>query len=266
MRVAACSIAPVKGLRIQRVRHIDIDPGGLRGDRVFHVIDDRSRMFNGKRSGALQEVTALLVEPAQLTLSFTGGARVSGAVRTGPPLEAEFFSRSRLVLPVEGPFSAALSDHVGVPLRLVVAADGTSAVDRGPWGAVTLVSQASLAALAALAGGELDARRFRMSIEVSGAEVFEEDRWVGRDLRVGGAVIRPEGHVGRCVVTSRDPDTGRVDVPTLDLLRSLRRGDATTEPLALGIHAAVVSPGAVAVGDTVQIADIDADSDRASGR
>jgi len=212
-------------------------------------------MFNGKRHGALHEVTALLDEPAHLTLCFPDGSRVCGAVQTGAPIEAEFFSRRRTVLPVEGPFSAALSDHVRVPLRLVVAADGTSAVDRGQQGAVTLVSQASLASLAALAGGDIDSRRFRMSIEVSGAAAFEEDRWIGRELRVGGAVIRPEGHVGRCVVTSRDPESGRMDVPTLDLLRTLRHGADTTEPLALGIHATVVSPGAVAVGDAVQIDD-----------
>ena len=69
--------------------------------------------------------------------------------------------------------------------------------------------------------------------------------------RVGGATVRFAGHVGRCLITSRDPDTGQVDVPTLDILERYRSGLGTTEPLPFGIYGQVLEPGKVRVGDKV---------------
>jgi len=61
------------------------------------------------------------------------------------------------------------------------------------------------------------------------------------------------GHVERCLVTGRDPDTGVSDLDTLDLLRSYRGGLATSEPLACGIYGQVIEPGAVQLGDAVTL-------------
>jgi uncharacterized protein YcbX len=57
--------------------------------------------------------------------------------------------------------------------------------------------------------------------------------------------------VGRCLITSRDPDTGVVDLPTLDILRDYRRDLDTTEPLPFGIYGRVLAPGTIRVGDAV---------------
>ena len=54
-------------------------------------------------------------------------------------------------------------------------------------------------------------------------------------------------------MTTLDPDSGEVDLPTLDLLRELRAGVETSEPLAIGVHCAVIEPGEVAVGDPVEV-------------
>ncbi len=92
-----------------------------------------------------------------------------------------------------------------------------------------------------------------MTIELDGAEAFAEDGWIDRELSVGDARIKPFGHVGRCNVTTLDPDAGVPDLPTLDLLRGLRGEAATTEPLALGVHCAVIAPGEVSVGDELRV-------------
>ncbi len=266
LSVAALSMTPVKGLRIARRERVQIDRAGLRGDRRLFIVDDRARMVNGKHHGELNEIAAELDEDERLTLSLPDGQQLSGPLVLGEELEIAFRTKARRARLLNGPFSAALSEHVGVPLRLVEPSDGSSALDRGPAGAVTLISGASLAELSALAGADLDARRFRMSIELAGAEPFEEEQWLGRELRVGEAILRPLGHVGRCLVTSRDPDTGVVDVPTLDLLRELRGDAATTEPLALGVHAAVLVPGAAAIGDAVEMLDTARHADRPGRR
>jgi uncharacterized protein len=257
--VSAIATTPVKGLRIDQRPEGVVEQGGLRGDRRFYLVDDRGRMVNGKHSGALNEVRATLEEQEGerriLTLTFPDGAVVSGETQQlGQELQTRFFSRPRQARLIEGPFSAALSEHVGESLRLVVAADGSSAVDRGAQGALSVISRASLAALAREGDVKgVDGRRFRMSIELEGARAFEEDEWMGREVRIGRARVAVSGHVGRCIVTSRHPETGVVDLPTLDLLRTMRVGAVTTEPLALGVFSSVLEGGPVKVGDGVEL-------------
>jgi uncharacterized protein YcbX len=191
----------------------------------------------------------------RLELEFPDGHVVAGAVELGEAVATQFFSREAPARLVLGDWSEAITAYLGAPLRLVEA-DEHGAVDRGARGAVTIVSRASLDRLAdegALDG--LDARRFRMLIEVDGVAAHAEDAWVGRVLDVGGARVRPRGHVGRCLITSRDPDTGVIDTSTLDLLRGYRGETHTTEPLPFGVYGEVVRPGTVSVGDPVALAE-----------
>jgi uncharacterized protein YcbX len=259
LRVSGLSLAPVKGLRIRRPERAVLSEDGLAGDRQLFLVDARGRMLNAKHHGELQQVVAAIdgapPGPRTLTLGLPDGSTLSEELRLGEQVAVSFFSRPREARVVNGGFAGALSALVGEPVRVVAFSDGRPAVDRGRQGAVTVVSLASVEALAELSfAADLDSRRFRMSVEIAGAEPFAEDGWLGSDVRIGAsAVIRPKGNVGRCLVTSRDPDTGEIDVPTLDLLRSLRGSAPTTEPLALGIYAAVVRGGEVAVGDEVSV-------------
>ena len=255
MRVTALYSTPVKGLRVTARSRVTLERGGVRGDRRFYLVDERGRMVNGKQLGVLNEMTATLDEAGILTLSLPGGERIAGAVEPGELVATTFFSKPREAQAMRGPFSAALSDAAGRSLRLVAPSDGSTAVDRGEQGGVSLMSRASLARVAEFAdAAELDARRFRMSIELDGVAPFAEDGWVGRELVVADARLSIHGHVGRCLVTSRDPESGEVDLPTLDILRSLRGPAATTEPLAFGVYGEVLRPGDVAVGDRVDVA------------
>jgi uncharacterized protein YcbX len=101
--------------------------------------------------------------------------------------------------------------------------------------------------------GPVDGRRFRMLVEVDGVGPHEEDTWMNRRVRVGAALVAVRGHIGRCLVTSRDPDSGEITLPTLDLLGNYRREIDSTEPLPFGIHAEVLEPGPVRVGDLVAV-------------
>ncbi len=250
--VTALAITPVKGLRICAREQVMLERTGVRENRRFYLIDERARMVNGKRIGILSAVRADFDEDAdRLTMCFPDGTRVSATVQLGEALETRFFSRRPLARLVTGPWSQALSEYTGTQLRLVQADPAEGGVDRGLAGTVSLISAASVARLEAVAGGrEVDSRRFRMLIEVCGPEAHEEDQWVGRTMRVGGARVAFRGHVGRCLVTSQSPDTGVVDLPTLELL-SYRRGAATSEPLAFGVFGEVLEPGSVRIGDSV---------------
>jgi uncharacterized protein len=256
IRVTALSTTPVKGLRITARERLRLERTGARGDRAFYLIDTRGRMINGKHSGALNGIVAELDDNGELALTFPDGRVVSGTPEPGAEVKTSFHSRPRAARLIGGPFSQAISRHTGEALRLVRAANGAPAVDRGARGAVTLISRASLNRLAEVAGEpSVDARRFRMTVEIDGVAPFAEDAWIGRPVTIGDALVRPRGHVGRCIVTSRHPVSGAVDLPTLDLLRSFRSGAPTSEPLAFGVYGEVVRAGIVELGDEVVLAD-----------
>jgi uncharacterized protein YcbX len=247
--ITALYTAAIKGTRLLSVPQVQLDERGAAGDRKFFVADTRDRMRNGKQIGRLQAIVATYTPP-RLRLEFPDGSSVEDDVELGEPVLTRFFSHEVTGRVVIGPWSEALSDFCGEPLRLL---ESGSAVDRGAKGPVSLISRGSLRRIGEQAGtGPLDARRFRMLIEVDGVAPHAEDTWLARRLQVGDAVLRFDGHVGRCLVTGRDPETGEATAPTLDLLRAYRSELPTTEPLPFGIYGRVLRPGAVRVGDTLE--------------
>jgi uncharacterized protein YcbX len=251
-RVARISIAPVKALHVVNPDEVELGHGGVAGDRRFWLVDAAGRLVNDKRYPQLLRVHADWDEAGRrLGLEFPDGRCVEGIVELGGPVEATMYERPHPSRAVVGPWEEALSEYAGVPLTLLWSEGG--AVDRGVGGgAVTVVSRGSLERLREEAGADdpVDGRRFRMLFEIDGVEPHEEDEWIGRRVSIGGAVVAPVGDVGRCAVTTKNPDTGEVDLDTLGTLAAYRR-EGRTEPLPFGVHAAVVQPGRVRVGDAV---------------
>jgi uncharacterized protein YcbX len=225
----------------------------VRENRRFYLIDARDRMINSKLVGELQQVVADYSEAERtLRLELPDGRVVDDEIRLGDQVTTKFFSQTAQGHIVEGPWSPALTECFGRTLRLVEVGDRATAVDRGPTGAVSLISKASLARIARAGGKDsIDSRRFRMLVEIDGVSAHAEDAWVGRAVRIGETIVAFGGHVGRCLITSRDPDSGQVDLPTLDLLGDYRSGLDHTEPLPFGIYGRVLEPGAIRVGDDV---------------
>lgn len=252
--VVGLAFTPVKATRLHSVDRLELGPDGVCENRRFYVVDDRDRMINGKIAGELQTVIADYSHAdRRLKLLLPDGEVVEGEVQLGSELDTRFFSVQRTARLVEGPWSEALSQVAGRSLRLVEPCSPGGGVDRGAGGAVSLISRASLERLAEVGGVEpLDSRRFRMLVEIDGVSAHAEDRWVENgSVRIGGAVVAFSGHVGRCLITSRDPDTGVVDMPTLDLLGGYRSAVESTEPLPFGVWGQVIEPGTVQVGDEV---------------
>jgi uncharacterized protein YcbX len=257
-RVARIRLAPVKSLHLVDADEVQLDSGGIRGDRRFFLLDEQGRRYNGKRDERLVQITPAWDEVSRrLTLTFPDGSIVDGIVELGEPVDAGALPAGVRATTVIGPWAAAIETFVGEPLRLLWADDGlTDRWDIG--GDVSLVSQASLARLAAEAaadaGGlgdvEVDDGRFRMTFLLDGLREHEEDGWIGRHVRIGAATVEVKGDVGRCVVTTRDPDTGEHDLSTLRLLGRYRR-DGVTEPLPFGVYGRVVDAGRVRTGDAV---------------
>jgi uncharacterized protein YcbX len=245
----------VKGLRVIARDALTLTAAGEPDNRRFYLVDERGWVVNGKHVGELATAIADYDHPDRvLTLTFADGEVVSGTVAHGEPFATRFFSRQVPARPLVGPWSDALSAKFGRALRVV---EGVSraGVDRGRGGGVSLISRASLEGLAREAGEEsVDARRFRMLVEIDGVDAHAEDAWIGVRVRIGAALVRVAGHVGRCSITSRHPESAVVDLATLDILRRYRSGLDTTEPLPFGVYGKVLEGGRVAVGDAVELA------------
>jgi uncharacterized protein YcbX len=250
--VSRLQIAPVKGIALSDVQRITVGRTGAVGDRRFFLIDERDRKVNGKVLGVLQTVAGSFSEDdGILSLQMPDGELVRAPVEVDGSVAEMPQGGFRIGRIVAGPWAAALSKLCGCQLRLVMT---QSAVDRGTKGAVSLISRGSVRRLSEQAGvDDVDSRRFRMLIEIDGVAAHAEDAWVGSELRIGDTLLRFEGHVGRCLVTCRDPDTGELTLPTLDLLRSYRGELDTTEPLPFGIYGRVLAGGVISVGDPVSI-------------
>ena len=223
--VARISIAPVKALGLTHPASVELTRGGVRGDRRFWLVDEDGRLYNNKRDGPLVRVRpAWDEETRELALTFPDGKVVAGAVELGEPVAIELYGRPHRSRSVVGPWEEAISECAGRRLRLLWSEE--HATDRGTTGGVvSLVSRASLERLREEAGSDrpVDGRRFRMLLELDGVPANAEDDWIGRRVSVGAAEIVVNGDVGRCVVTSHDPDTGVTDLDTLGTLARYRR-------------------------------------------
>ena len=255
MHVESIAVTPVKGLGLNHPVSVALTETGVLGDRRYAMVDARGGVANGKRLGPLVRVHASFADdPETLLLHLPDGTSVGGPVELGGPVDSVFYGRTRLARLVIGDYAEVLSEMAGEPLRLVRLPEG-GAIDRVGAGAVSVQSTASLTALGREAGvgGPLDGRRFRMTFTLSGAQEHEEDTWIGQHVRIGDAVIVPEGHIGRCLVTGQHPDTGVPDLDTLKAIARYRGELPTTERLPFGVHARVLVPGRVAVGDRAAI-------------
>jgi uncharacterized protein YcbX len=255
-RIAWIFVAPVKGMALEQRRDVQLESFGVRENRRFHVIGEGGRLLNGKQLGELLQIAVSWNEEnGTLGFRFPDGGVAEGVVELGEKVTTNFYGRDVEGRLVVGPWSEALTEFVGRDLRLVQPAEAGGALDRGRAG-VTILSTGSLEAMRAAGrvAEPIDPRRFRMLFGVEGVDPHEEDEWVGARVRVGEAVVAVCGNVGRCIVTSRHPETGIRNLPTLDLLAEYRDGVETTEPLPFGVWAQVELPGRVALGDPVEIA------------
>ncbi|QDC08213.1 MOSC domain-containing protein [Oceanicola sp. D3] len=130
------------------------------------------------------------------------------------------------------------------PARLV-ALPGRGFTDSA-FASVTLFSMASHRAVEEALGQEITPLRWRGNLWVEGLEAWEEFEWIGREFKVGEAVLRGVERTQRCPMTMTNPETGERDVPTVKTLAS-RFGHKD-----FSIRCEVLKGGRIAEGAEVQ--------------
>jgi uncharacterized protein YcbX len=193
------TVYPVKGLGAQDREVSRIRPGGtLAYDREFALLDEDGTVCNGKQIETVHAVeTAFDAE----------SGRLDAATADRP---AETFDLTT----EEGRARAGEWFSDVFDMTLTIDRDSeVGHVDRQSMGP-SVISTATLETVASWFEDmtvESARRRLRANIEVGGVPAFWEDRFVGADapaFRAGDVRIEGVTPCGRCVVPSRDPETG----------------------------------------------------------
>lgn len=250
--VTRLSITPVKGLMLHHPDSIDLTSQGAVGDRMFYLLDDTGRLQSCTRNRGLYGLKAAYDRETRcLEVSRGDEVLLDGTIEPATPVDTDMWGLRTIKSDVvaDPAWSTFFSDVVGRRVHLVQARE--SAYDVHP---ATLLGAGSVSELARRAGlSDVDARRFRMLIEFTGGDPHIEDSWEGKLLQVGDALLRGGGPVQRCAATTRNPDSGSVDLKTLRLIMGYRGRQGSVFGLGanFGVYAEVVEPGTISVGDAL---------------
>jgi uncharacterized protein YcbX len=258
--VAALYRYPGKGFTPEECDTLTVlDDGRIAGDRVLGIRFADSAATDDAWSKKT-EMVALMNTPglARLHLTFEEAARRlrlswASTVFVDAVLNEE--GRQRLATAV-AEYVLTLDEHPlaghteRLPLRVI--GDGlTPRYHDAEAGQVTLHGRGSLHALtAALAHAEDSELRFRSNIALEGLDAWEEQSWVGRQVRIGTVtfdVVRPKV---RCLATHANPTTGERDVPILTTLTTVFGQEKPTFGVAMVPSQA---GGRIHVGDHVTL-------------
>lgn len=190
----------------------------------------------GARTPTLMAITARLDE-AEGLLRLTHPDRPPLAFHPDRAEEAAAFLAWLAPLSPEGPFR---------PTALV-SAPGRGMTDSA-FPSVSLGNLASHAAIEGRLGQPLSRHRWRANLWLEGLEPFAELDLVGREVRLGAALLRVEAVITRCKATTANPETGAADADTLGALRALTGGQQ------FAVYARVLQGGRVTLGDRAEVA------------
>ncbi|WP_064745417.1 MOSC domain-containing protein [Pseudonocardia acaciae] len=236
--VEVCARYPVKSVQGERPERLVLEPGGVPGDRAWALRTEDGKRGSGKNTWRWARLDHMLEMSARLLDGGHGGDSVDAEALLRLPDGREFDVASP-ELP------AALTEVVGRPVTVTPTEEGPHH-DAAP---VHLITSATLRWWSAQAPDEhvgWQRARPNLVIDVDG-EDRAEDGWIGRQLRVGTALLGVTGPTIRCVMVTQD-QLGLGRSPAL--LKVLAPYE-----LALGVYAAVLEPGAAMPGDEVYLLD-----------
>lgn len=247
MHISRIGFTPLKGARHVEHPAAELAASGPVGDRVLCLVDPaRDRVLRTVENPTLVRAVAR-VDGERLGVRLGGTTYDGVPVATGERRKVDYWGRVAEVELLDGPWSAAFSDHLGYAVRLARPVIAGEVVYGG---SVTLVTTGSLALLAERLGRPVESERFRSTflVDTSGLEPHVEETWVGRELALGEARVRVRGVVPRCAVVDLDPTSGTRDAPVLGTLAGYRRRNGE---IFFGVDAVVTDGGRVRTGDPI---------------
>ncbi|HZO46095.1 MAG TPA: MOSC domain-containing protein [Xanthobacteraceae bacterium] len=240
---------PVKGLSPEPLPHTALSPGQtVPGDRLYAIENGPSgfdpaapkhqpkmRYLMLMRNERLATLRTRFDDASHtLIVDYDGREQARGDLRTADGRTA-----------IEGFFATFSAADLRGPPK-VLNAPGFSFSDVAAK-VVSIINLASVADLENYVGAPIDPLRFRANLYVTGWPAWQELDMVGRRLSIGNGVeVKIVKRIVRCAATNVDPVTGARDMEIpATLLKSFGHADC-------GIYGEVVTPGTIAVGDTLR--------------
>ena len=112
--------------------------------------------------------------------------------------------------------------------------------------AVSIINLDSVDAFSKAIGQDVDPRRFRGNIRVSGLSPFSELDMLGQEITIGSVRLKIVKRTRRCPATEVNLETGERDMKTPRLLREPGHMD-------MGVYALVMHGGVLPVGGVVEL-------------
>jgi uncharacterized protein YcbX len=228
---------PIVGLQGELLKKAEIVETGILGDRVYQLRD-----HGGKILGPVPQSSS----PTERSILGLGAS--IDETRGGSVLKIAF--EGEIASTGTPGFARKLDRVVGVPVKLEESSTLETRARRGR--AIHIVSNSSLRALKkSYPSGDFDVRRFRPNIVLDlgrDAEGFAEESWVGCSLNVGEVVLKVEKPNERCTVTTLPQGNLREDKRILETIIDANERN-------LGVMCSVEKGGAIAVGDSVFVAE-----------
>ncbi len=259
-RLARINIFPVKSTAGIRLSRAWVHPEGLAFDRRFMVALPDGGFVTARRFPQLVRVAGNPTENG-LILTYPGLAplhlRYDGLGRQ--PVATHVWKDDFNALSTTPEANEWFSDVIGRPCQLLYVGNPVhrhsiksgQAVTMADGYPLLIISQASLDALNQRASHTQVIERFRTNLLVDGCEAFAEDGW--QRLRIGSVEFRIAGRCARCVLTTVDPASGRMDtlkepLATLAKFRADEDGN-----VYFGQNLIALNSGEISEGDTVEI-------------
>jgi uncharacterized protein len=255
---------PIKSLPGISLEHVNVDRLGLKGDRRWMIVDETGS-FQTFRENPWMAHIAVSESNAGLVLKHhrLGSVEVrfppAGSLRMAVKVWNDTVSAACADKTTQDFISSIFEKRVclvylvdpkarGVDPNFGQLGDFTSFTDGFP---ILLTSTASLEALNLVLGKPVEMRRFRPNIVVSGDLPWAEDTW--RLLSINGARFRVAKSCTRCVMTTRDPDTG-VQADPFEPLQSLSKIHRSPKgKISFGQNLIPDQPTELRLGDGVEI-------------
>ena len=244
---------PVKGLSPERLNRVTLAPGRpIPHDRQFALArgdvhfegppgwTGRGNFLQRADDDVLAEIEARCDPDAgTLTLSRRGEPVLTARLRdeAGRAALADYFD-------------AAVADGRGRPQPVEIGRESAPG-SRGQSFAdtsephISIINLATVRAIGSLVGAEIHPLRFRGNLHVE-AEPWAEFGWVGRRMRLGGALLEVTKRIDRCAATNLNPVTAERDQ---NLPLAMRKAYGHWD---CGVYGVVIEGGEIRPGDRLE--------------
>ena len=248
---------PVKSMRGEELDEMFAGYAGVYGDRLFAFKSSASPegfpFFTGRDQRQMIRYSARFRDPAKAARPVNWNE----AQKLSPNLNPVSADAAELIIDVETPDGKtlviddpALIDNLRANIdrkhELTLLRSDKAITDCLP---LSIFAVQTAKKLGEETGAAVDKRRFRANVyvDLTNADGFAEDQFVGKALRIGAKVtVAILQRDARCMMITLDPDTAEKTPAILKAVAQAHEGLA-------GVYGAVLAEGMIRKGDSVEL-------------